>query len=361
MHRALGDRTVRDSGARPVVTPRGPTGARSRSSTTRRAVTTRCRARHGSACGHRYDRPARASRVEWSGRVDVTWRRDGGEHERRDGRGADPAGIGWGHSSPWWPRRCWPPRRWSSPSRGSPASAAPAPPGCGGSRPHLTVQGSGRAARTAGRARLPGRGERHRLDAPRPPSPRTTRPPRRWSGDRGGRGAGEGRPDTELTINPDYTTTNGQIVITGYGVTNSISVRCTKLAPPGSVIDAASAAGWQRPQHRLAVSFARADPRTLQDRARQDAVHQAVTHAAAMARAAGERLGWGVLAHRPVGRSRTPSRSVGGGAPSSRRRGVGAARGRDPAGERPGDARLRARAASALSRPGPGRQRWPMT
>lgn len=95
---------------------------------------------------------------------------------------------------------------------------------------------------------------------------------------------------TDLTINPNYSFVHGQSVITGYGVTNSISVTVTKLAAAGSAIDAATGAGGDA----LSVgslSFGRTDPRTLEDRARSDAVHQAVTHATAMAKAAGQRLG----------------------------------------------------------------------
>lgn len=95
---------------------------------------------------------------------------------------------------------------------------------------------------------------------------------------------------TDLTIDPTYEFVHGQDVITGYGVTNSISVTVTRLSAAGSVIDAATGAGGNAVSVD-SLSFARIDPRTLENRARSDAVHQAVTHAAAMARAAGQRLG----------------------------------------------------------------------
>ncbi|MGH8995771.1 MAG: SIMPL domain-containing protein [Acidimicrobiales bacterium] len=95
---------------------------------------------------------------------------------------------------------------------------------------------------------------------------------------------------TDLTINPTYAYVHGQSVITGYGVTDSISVTVTKLTAAGAVIDATTGAGGNAVSVD-SLAFARTDPRRLENRARSDAVHQAVTHAAAMARAAGQRLG----------------------------------------------------------------------
>jgi hypothetical protein len=95
---------------------------------------------------------------------------------------------------------------------------------------------------------------------------------------------------TDLTINPNYSYPNGNSVITGYGVTNSITVTISKLTDAGSAIDAATTAGGDAVSIG-SLNFTQTDPSKLQDRARQDAVRQAVTHAGAMARAAGQRLG----------------------------------------------------------------------
>jgi uncharacterized protein YggE len=95
---------------------------------------------------------------------------------------------------------------------------------------------------------------------------------------------------TDLTISPNYVYIHGQSTITGYGVTNSLAVTVDRLADAGPAIDAATTAGGDA----LSVgslTFAESDPRTLQDRARSDAVRQAVTHAGAMARAADQELG----------------------------------------------------------------------
>ena len=94
---------------------------------------------------------------------------------------------------------------------------------------------------------------------------------------------------TDVTINPTYSDTDGNSVISGYQVSNSIAVTIRHLESAGSVLDAAASAGGNSLSIG-SIQFARSDPRVLEDRARQDAVHQAVSHAATMARAAGERL-----------------------------------------------------------------------
>lgn len=95
---------------------------------------------------------------------------------------------------------------------------------------------------------------------------------------------------TNLSVNPNYQEFHGQSVISGYGVDNSISVTIRHLGAAGSIIDAASAAGGDS-LNIDSLQFAMSDPRVLQDKARHDAVAQAVSHAGAMAAAAGQRLG----------------------------------------------------------------------
>jgi len=95
---------------------------------------------------------------------------------------------------------------------------------------------------------------------------------------------------TDLTVNPNYQEFHGQTVISGYGVDNSISVTIRHLGSAGGVIDAATAAGGDA-LNISSLQFAMTDPRVLQDKARHDAVAQAVSHAGAMAAAAGQRLG----------------------------------------------------------------------
>lgn len=92
---------------------------------------------------------------------------------------------------------------------------------------------------------------------------------------------------TGLSIQPTYSKTGTP---TGYSVDNTVVAEITDFATAGTVIDsAASAAG--NAVRISGLSFSVEDPAGLQDQARQDAVHQAVSHAATMAAAAGDHLG----------------------------------------------------------------------
>ncbi len=95
---------------------------------------------------------------------------------------------------------------------------------------------------------------------------------------------------TGLSVQPNYTFTNGTEVLTGYGVNNTVTAMVTNLASAGNVIDAVSDAAGNAGQIN-SVSYSIKDPRELENQARTDAVHQAVGHAQTMAASAGERLG----------------------------------------------------------------------
>lgn len=92
---------------------------------------------------------------------------------------------------------------------------------------------------------------------------------------------------SDVSINPQY---NLKGVITGYEVTNTLTAMLRNFATAGSVID--SIAGAAGNATRLdSLNFSVEDTRALEDQARTDAVHQAVSHATSMALAADERLG----------------------------------------------------------------------
>jgi len=94
---------------------------------------------------------------------------------------------------------------------------------------------------------------------------------------------------TDLTIQPDYSTQGGTVVLTGYSVDDTVMATVTRLSGAGQLLDAVTAAGGN--DTRIgSLSFGMADPRTLEDRARHDAVVQAAGHAAALAAAAGTHL-----------------------------------------------------------------------
>jgi uncharacterized protein YggE len=95
---------------------------------------------------------------------------------------------------------------------------------------------------------------------------------------------------TNLSVSPNYAEFHGQSVISGYGVDNSLSVTIRHLLSAGNVIDAAASAGGDALSID-SLQFALSDPQALQDKARHEAVTQAISHARSMAAAAGQRLG----------------------------------------------------------------------
>ncbi len=95
---------------------------------------------------------------------------------------------------------------------------------------------------------------------------------------------------TGLSVQPNYTFKNGTEVLTGYGVNNTVTAMIKNLGSAGNVIDAVSGAAGNAGQINSAT-FSIKDSRNLEDHARTDAVHQAVSHAQTMAASASERLG----------------------------------------------------------------------
>jgi uncharacterized protein YggE len=96
---------------------------------------------------------------------------------------------------------------------------------------------------------------------------------------------------TNLSIQPNYTTMNNRVTLTGYAVSDTVTANFgAPFANAGKAIDDITAiAGNDVRIDNLSFSFA--DPRALEDQARTNAVGQAVAHAASMAGAAGEKLG----------------------------------------------------------------------
>jgi uncharacterized protein YggE len=95
---------------------------------------------------------------------------------------------------------------------------------------------------------------------------------------------------TGLTLAPQYVYPKGVPTLTGYQVTNTVTAMLRDLKTAGDAIDGVvNATGNAATVNSLNFSFA--DPTTVEDQARVKAVHQAVSHAGAMAAAAGRRLG----------------------------------------------------------------------
>lgn len=90
-----------------------------------------------------------------------------------------------------------------------------------------------------------------------------------------------------LSVQPRYDSHGN---ITGYEVTNTLTAKLRDFSRAGAVIDALTGAAGNAVRID-ALTFSVADPRSLEDQARTQAVQQAVGHARAMAQAAGEHLG----------------------------------------------------------------------
>jgi hypothetical protein len=95
---------------------------------------------------------------------------------------------------------------------------------------------------------------------------------------------------TGLTLAPQYVYPNGVPRRTGFAATNTVTATLRDTKTAGDAIDAVvNATGDAATINSLSFSFA--NPAHVEDQARSHAVHQAVAHAAAMAAAAGRRLG----------------------------------------------------------------------
>jgi uncharacterized protein YggE len=92
---------------------------------------------------------------------------------------------------------------------------------------------------------------------------------------------------SNVSIQPNYNLAGN---ITGYAMTNTLTAKLRNFSTAGSVIDALTAAAGNATRVD-SLTFSIEDPRAIEDKARTDAVHQAVSHARSMAQAAGERLG----------------------------------------------------------------------
>jgi uncharacterized protein YggE len=104
---------------------------------------------------------------------------------------------------------------------------------------------------------------------------------------------GVAKPDvqtTGLTLQPEYVYPKGVPTLTGYQVTNTVSATLRNTGTAGEAIDAVVHASGDAAQIN-SLTFSFGNPATVEDTARADAVRQAVAHAAAMAAAAGRRLG----------------------------------------------------------------------
>ena len=170
---------------------------------------------------------------------------------------------------------------------GTPASAAPVASGCGSSDAKLTVQGSGMATGTPDLLTIS-----VGIDVTDPTAQAS------MADDNAKASAVTAALTKGGVLDKDVQTSDVSIQprfdlggnITGYEMTNTLTAKLRDFPSAGAVIDAVSQAAGNAARIS-SLSFSMEDPRPIEDRARTDAVHQAVSHARSMAEAAGERLG----------------------------------------------------------------------
>jgi uncharacterized protein YggE len=99
--------------------------------------------------------------------------------------------------------------------------------------------------------------------------------------------AGKDIQTTNVSLNPQYSLSGA---ITGYQMSNTVTAKLRDFSAAGSILDALTQAAGNATRID-SLTFSIEDPRGIENQARTDAVHQAVSHAQSMARASGERLG----------------------------------------------------------------------
>lgn len=167
------------------------------------------------------------------------------------------------------------------------ATSATTVPHCGSGAPKLTVHGTGLATGTPNLLTLTLAVSVTGATAQTALSADNTSTSAVVSALTGGGVVSKDVQTTGLSVQPSYDKTG---TLTGYAVSNSVVAKIHDFTTAGAVIDAAAGAAGNAVRID-SLAFSIQDPSGVQDQARQDAVHQAVSHAATMAAAAGERLG----------------------------------------------------------------------
>jgi uncharacterized protein len=174
-------------------------------------------------------------------------------------------------------------------SNGTAAASPPTTPSasCAGSAPKLTVQGTGNASATPNLLTVS-----VDIDVTDPSAKASlvddnTRASAVTAVLKQGGVAAKDIQTSNVSINPQYAL-GGNII--GYQMTNTLTAELHNFSTAGSVLDAITAAAGNAAQIN-SLTFSIEDPRKIEDQARTDAVHQAVSHARSMAQAAGDRLG----------------------------------------------------------------------
>ena len=170
------------------------------------------------------------------------------------------------------------------------ASPSTAPARCGGSNPHLTVQGSGQGSGTPDVLTAVFSFSSTASSSSAALTQNNSKVAQALQALAVNGVAKRDTQTTALNLSAQYAYPHGVPTLTGYVATETVTATLRNLATDGTTIDAVvTATGNAAQVNGLTFSFG--DPSTVQDEARTAAVHQAVAHAQAMAAAAGRKLG----------------------------------------------------------------------
>jgi uncharacterized protein YggE len=167
-----------------------------------------------------------------------------------------------------------------------PAGAVTPTPACGSSDPKLTVQATGQATATPNLLTL---SIGVNVSDPTASAALSDANDKATTLSTTLEQSGVAKPDiqtTSFSVQPNYAT-NG--TITGYQVSNTLSVKLHNLAASGTVIDAAATSAGNSIRVN-GLTFSVDDTRTVDGTARADGIQVAAAHAHSMAAAAGETI-----------------------------------------------------------------------
>jgi uncharacterized protein len=171
----------------------------------------------------------------------------------------------------------------SGPAAASSADTAP----CAGSAPKLTVQGTGNASAPPDLLTVSVAIDVTDTSAQASLVDDNTKASAVTTALKHGGVADKDIQTSDVSIQPNYNLTGA---ITGYHMSNTLTVELRNFSTAGTLLDSVTTAAGNGARID-SLTFSIEDPRQVEDTARTDAVHRAVSHARSMAQASGERLG----------------------------------------------------------------------
>ena len=173
---------------------------------------------------------------------------------------------------------------------GASPPAVRASAGCGSSSPHLTVQGTGQGSGTPDLLTAVFSFTTTAGSSASALSQNNDKVSQALAALEANGAAARDVQTPGLSLQPQYAYPHGVPTLTGYQVTNTVTATLRHADTAGAAIDAVVGASGNAAQID-SLSFSFANPSSVEDAARADAVDQAKSHAQAMAAAAGRSLG----------------------------------------------------------------------